>query len=324
MWMTPFFGSITGFLTVYIVWKLHQLYPQMTPIQYSEKILGKYFGRIFSFFIVVFYLHNTGLILREYTDFVTSNVMFETPGVVNSICILVVCAIAVRGGLEVIARASVVCTTLFIGGAVVLVFVIKEVDVSYMLPVLENGFIPVIKGGIVQNAWFSEFFLLAFLYPFVSNSKKGLKSGMKASLFVLFMFFIVNFFVLTLLGVSCVNQFYPVYSVVRGIRVLDFFENFEVLITAAWVLGNFVKITTFLYVGSLGLAQVLRLSDYRLLVFPLSILIVFFSYWDVPNIVVLVDYMTRIQPFYFILVQTLIPFLMLLIALVRKKRSESS
>jgi len=54
MWMTPIFGSVIGFITVFIVWKLHQLYPKMTPIQYSEKILGKAGGKLFSFALFSF------------------------------------------------------------------------------------------------------------------------------------------------------------------------------------------------------------------------------------------------------------------------------
>lgn len=80
----------------------------------------------------------------------------------------------------------------------------------------------------------------------------------------------------------------------------------------------------FLYVASLGLAQLFRCSDYRILVFPLSLVLIFFSYWNIPNIVALMDYMIKIQPFYFISVQTFIPLVLLLIALARRKRSEGS
>lgn len=323
MWMTPIVGSIIGFITVYIAWKLHQLFPKLTPIQYSENILGKTAGKLFSLFLVSFYIYNSGVVIRQYSDFITGNVMFETPGVVFSITIMFVSAVAVRGGIEGIARSAVICTTIYLSGAVSLLLLIKDIDVTYLLPFLENGVVPIIKGGFVHSPWYSEFFLLAFLFPFIHNQKNGLKSGMKSSLYVMIILSYANFFVLTFLGVSSVNQFYPVYTIIRAISVMGFFENFEVIITAFWVLGNFVKVTVFLYVCSLGLAQLFRLSDYRLIVFPLCLLIILFSYWDIPNIVVLVNYMTKIQPFYFVIVQTVLPLFLLLIALARRKRSES-
>lgn len=322
--MTPIIGSLIGYLTVYIAWKLHQLFPELTPVQYSEKILGKAIGKVFSFILVMFYIHNTGIVIRQYADFITGNVMRKTPLIVFCISILLVSALAVRGGIEVIARSAVICSTLFLSTSVSLLILIKDIDVGYMLPFLENGFIPVIKGSFIHTSWYSEFFLLSFLFPFLENNNKALKSGIKATFIVMLILLYVNFFVLTLLGITSVNQFYPLYSIVRIISLFDFFENFEVIIMASWVLGNFVKVSVFLYVSCLGLAQVLNLSDFRLLVFPLSLIILFFSYWDIPNILVLVNYMARIQPIYFFIIQTILPLFLLIIALARKKRSEES
>lgn len=323
MWMTPIVGALIGFITVYITWKLHQLFPKLTPIQYSERILGKAVGRLFSLFLVSFYIHDTGIAVRQYSDFISGNVMRETPEIVFSISIVFVSALAVRGGIEVIARAAVICTTIFLSTSLVLLLLIKDIDISNMLPILEDGLLPVIKGGLVHTAWFSEFFLLAFIYPFINTKRKGLKSGMKASLYVMLLLLYFHFFVLTILEVSAINQFYPVYSIIRSISVFGFFENFEVLVTASWVLGNFVKVSVFLYVGSLGLAQLLRLSNYRIIVFPVSLLLVLLSYWDIPNIVELVDFLAKVQPFYFVLVQTVFPLFLLLIALARRNRTES-
>lgn len=323
MWMTPILGSSVGFLTVYIVWKLHELYPKQTPIQYSEKIIGKVGGRLFGLLIVIFYTHNSGIAIREYSEFIKGNVMLETPKIVFSITLLFAAALAVRGGIEVIARTAVVCTTLYMSTSIVLLLLIKDIKLGFLLPFLENGFTPVMKGAFIHNSWFSEFFLLSFVFPFLNNQKKGLKSGLRASFLVMLILLYVNFFVITIMGPVAANQFYPVYSIVRSISLLEFFENFEIIVTSSWVLGNFVKISIFLYVASLALAQLVRVSDYRVIVFPLSMLVLYFSYWNLPNLVVLVDYMTRIQPFYLISVQTVFPFFLLTIALIRKKRSES-
>jgi len=324
MWMVPIVGSSIGFLTVYIAWKLHQLYPELSPVQYSEKIVGKVIGKLLGLLFVLFYIQNTGVIIRQYTEFITFNVLPETPNAALSISIMFVSALAVRGGIEVLARSAVICTTIFMITALCLFLLIKDIDVTNMFPILEHGIAPVFKGGFIYQAWFSELFLLAFIFPFIKNSQKSLKSGMKVSLYVLIIFLYFNFFVLTLLGLSSLNQLYPVYSIIRAISVLGFIENLEVLITASWVLGNFVKLSVFLYIASMALAHLLKSSDYRIFVFPISLLLIFFSYWGIPNIVLLMDYMTKIQPFYFISVQTIIPLILLLIALARRKRSESS
>ena len=324
MWMTPILGSLIGFLTVYIVWRLHELYPMQTPIEYSERIIGKAAGRVFGLLLTLFYIHNSGIIVREYSSFISTNVMTDTPIIIFSITILFVSALAVRGGLEVIARTAIICTTLFMSSSVVLLLLIKDIKLGYLLPFLENGLLPVMKGTLIHNSWFSEFFLLAFIFPYINNQKNGLKSGLRASLIVMFILLYVNFFVLTAIGTSAANLFYPVYAIIRSITVYNFFENFEVLITASWVLGNFVKISVFLYAASLSLAQLFRFSSYKVIVFPLSVLVFIVSYWDLPNLVVKVNYISTIQPFYLLTIQTIIPLFLLGIALIKRKRSEST
>ncbi|WP_237562855.1 GerAB/ArcD/ProY family transporter [Bacillus dakarensis] len=322
MWMTPIIGSITGFLIVFIIWKLHQFYPKMTPVQYMEEIIGKIAGRAFGFSLILVFLHRTGISVRDYSDFLTSNVMLHTPELVFTISMIFVCALAARGGIEVIARTAVICTALFMGTAIVLLLLIKDIDITYMLPIFENGVLPVLKGGFINHSWFTDFFFLGFIFPFLNNQEKGLKAGMRSSFVVMFIFVYLNFFVLTLIGISCINQFYPVYAIVRAISVFEFFENFEVLVTASWVLGNFVKFSFFLYVISLSLGQLFRLSDFRILVFPMGLLLMFFGYWDLPNLVASRKYLAQIHPFVMTFFQFLLPLFLLMIAIFRKKWRE--
>ena len=136
LWMTPLLGSLIGYFTVYLVWKLHQLYPDSTPIEYCENILGKFFGKFMGFIFVFFYIQNTGFIIRQYSDFITSNVMHETPLAAFSFTILLVSSIAVRGGIEVVARSSVICSGIYLLGSVVILFLIKDIDLGFMLPIL--------------------------------------------------------------------------------------------------------------------------------------------------------------------------------------------
>ena len=46
MWAAPIVSSLIGFLVVFVMFKLHERYPNETFIQYSESILGKYLGRV--------------------------------------------------------------------------------------------------------------------------------------------------------------------------------------------------------------------------------------------------------------------------------------
>ena len=46
LWLSPIFASLIGYVTVYIAYKLHKLYPKQTVIQFSEQILGRFAGKL--------------------------------------------------------------------------------------------------------------------------------------------------------------------------------------------------------------------------------------------------------------------------------------
>ncbi|MBB5323422.1 spore germination protein (amino acid permease) [Anoxybacillus tepidamans] len=106
MWISPFWASLVGFLTVYIAVQLHNRYPQKTVIEYSEQIVGKFLGKIVSFIFLFFYLHVTGIIVREYGEFIVGNFFVRTPLIFVMGSMIFVCAFAVRGGVEIIGRLS--------------------------------------------------------------------------------------------------------------------------------------------------------------------------------------------------------------------------
>ncbi|WP_028394086.1 hypothetical protein [Bacillus cihuensis] len=87
---------------------------------------------------------------------------------------------------------------------------------------------------------------------------------------------------------------------------------------AVWILGTFIKTSVFYYASVLSTAQWLNLSDYRPIVFPIGILIVIFSFWGFPSVMSLSRY-DIFAYFYYLSIQTLIPLILLLIAVSRKK-----
>ena len=41
-WLSPILASLIGYVTVYIAYQLHKLYPKQTVIQFSEQIIGRF------------------------------------------------------------------------------------------------------------------------------------------------------------------------------------------------------------------------------------------------------------------------------------------
>jgi spore germination protein KB len=320
MWLTPFWASFIGFLTVYIAVQLHQLYPQKTLIEYSEDILGKFLGKVIGLIFLFFYLHANGIIIREYGEFIVGNFLLHTPLGFLMGSMILVCSFAVRGGVEVIGRLA----EMIVPVVVILIFTniilfIPDMEVENIFPIMEKGIMPSLKGAIIPQGWFSEFLLIAFLLPYVADRNKAKKWGMISVIAVMLTLSFINIAVLFVLGGITARFLYPAMSAVRYISIADFLEHIEAVVAALWVAGVFLKIAVFYYALVLGTAQWLNLSDYRPIIFPMGLLLLLFAIWSAPNLMELIHFQGSSSPFYRMSIQTGIPLLLLFIAKWRKR-----
>ncbi|MGG1661073.1 GerAB/ArcD/ProY family transporter [Brevibacillus sp. NRS-1366] len=319
LWLSPIWASIIGYLTVYIAFSLNKLYPNQSVIQYSQTILGWFPGKLVGLLLILFYLHLTGLVVRGYAEFVVGNFLTRTPISVVMISMVMVNAMAVKGGVEVIGRTSQLFFLIFLLPVTLMPLLFQDMKLQYLFPMFEHGLTPSLLGSLVPQAWFSEFFLMAFFLPFVSNREKSLRSGMVSVFGIMILLTTINFFILFVLGRQASDFLYPVMIAFRYISVADFFQNLDSVVMGIWIIGMFQKISVFYYASVIGTSQWLGLKDYRPLVLPFGILIMVMGFWSVPNQLKASGFDVLAFPYYGPLVQTLFPLSLLTFAIWQKR-----
>jgi spore germination protein KB len=323
LWLSPIWASFVGFIIVFIAYRLHKLYPNETIFEYSEQILGKIPGKILGVVFVFFYFHITGIIVREYGEFVSVTFLHHTPMVVVFAVMVLVSSMAVYGGLEVIGRCSeMIVPVLLVLYLSIFIMLFKDLDTKNFFPMLENGLGPSFKGSVVLQSWFSEFILVSFFFPYLTNRDKGMKWGMISVLSVMVYMVLTNIMSLLLFGKLTASLTYPVMVAARYISIADFLGHLEVIVMAIWVAGTFVKITVFYYALVLGTAQLLKLSDFRPIILPVGFLLILLGVWSAPNLQELSHFLSTSAAFYFLSIQVGIPVMLLIIAWIKKKRKQ--
>ncbi|MFE5324652.1 endospore germination permease [Paenibacillus sp. NPDC056579] len=322
LWLSPVWASIAGVITLWLAVRLERFYPGKTIIQYLVSILGTGLGKAVGLLFLFYYLHQNGNIIRIFQELVVSNFLTFTPMFVVIGGMIIICGCAVRGGLEVIARtAQVFIPIVFLFSILVFVLLIPELSVKKLFPILERGLGPSLKGAIVPWSWFTHFFLLPYIIPYLRDREKGQKWGMISIFAIVSMLVIFNTYTLMLFG-SITGKFtYPVMQAARLISIADFLEHVESVVVVIWVAGAYLKIAIYYYVLVLGTAQWLNLGNYKPIVFPLGMLLLVFTLWVAPSLQDLSTFVDKAAPFYDSLVQILIPLLLLLIVLIRNKMS---
>lgn len=320
LWLTSFLATLTGLMTVYIVTRLHELFPKQTVIQYSQHIVGKIPGKIIGIVYFSYYLHATGGITRQYAEFVTGNFLFKTPILLVMSSMILLCAFTVRGGVELLARVTTIFVPIFLLPVFFLLLLISDLDIKNLFPILSHGIMPVIKGSFSMMSWCNELFLMTFFLPCLTDPEKGRKWGAISLVGVVLFLTYSNLIVLFLLGPDLGNKIYPLLVAFRYIRVGNFFENLESLLLAMWVVGNFLQIGIFFYASVLSFAQSFQLSDYRPVVFPIAILSLIIGLWDLPNFATFGSLVRTVVPFHILSIHMLIPLILLITAVIRKRK----
>ncbi|WP_445487807.1 GerAB/ArcD/ProY family transporter [Niallia sp. 03133] len=321
MWMSPIIGSIMGFATLFIIYALHKRFPNETLIEYSEKIMGPFLGKVAGLAYLFFVFHACGIITRQYTDFIINSFLPTTPMYVMIGSLVLISAFAVRSGLEVIGRCAQLLIPLFLASPLFLFLLLAEWRLGNMLPIMENGIKPVLLGASLPQAWFSEISLVSMMLPFLTDQKKGLKWGAISIMIITIFLTFENIISVFLFGSSTSEYNYPIFSAFRYISIPPFFEHMDVCLVVVWVIGVFIKLSVFYYVFCLGTAQMLKLSNYRSIVYPLGLFIVVMSFWVAPSTAELNELFALTDPFYITSAMMMLPLFLLFVALIRRKKS---
>lgn len=324
MWLSPIWASIAGFIAILLAIALNKQYPKQTIVEYSEEILGRVLGKAVGIFIAIFYLHMNGIVLREYVEFVSGNFLLETPIFVIVGGMAFLCAMVVRAGLEVMVRTAVVFFPIVLLLLLLTVgLLLPDLEAKNIMPFMKDGIVPSIKGAYHPFSWFSEFFLITFILPFLSDRDKALKWGSISVFLVMLMMSMTNLFSVLLFADMTSSFIYPVMSAAEYVSIADFIEHIESMVMALWVIGVFLKVSMFHYATVLGFAQSFQLQDYRPLSLPLGLLLVGCSVWSISSLQELTDLLPVIS-FHLIMGQIFLPLVLLILSFIRKKRRKKS
>ncbi|GEC91516.1 GerAB/ArcD/ProY family transporter [Brevibacillus brevis] len=324
-WMSAILSGLIGLLLTWMVVSLARFHPNRTLVQLCISLLGKWLGSLLVVIFLWFFLHVTIITVRQFAEILNTALMPETPVSFFIVFVIVAVIFSVYRGLEAITRSNTITLPISLASILlILILVRKDIHTEAILPMLEDGWMPVIMGSVVPLAWHGEIILILMLYPYVSDKEHVLKSSLFAVL--------INTIVLLLISIAVIGVFgsdealhltLPFFSLVRMISVANFFERIEAMMVAVWISLLLTKMCIYLYAGVIGMGQWLHLRSYKFLIIPMSVLSLILSYVSFDSIS---DIKHFLSPTYWgvyaLTISTILPML-LLIATIFLKRKRS-
>ncbi|HHT47655.1 MAG TPA: endospore germination permease [Firmicutes bacterium] len=273
-WISFTLSGVIGLSIVYLVVLLCSRYPGLNLLQIGEVTLGRFLGKLVGFGFFLFFIFMTAIIVLEFSDFMATAFMPRTPLAVFNILMILFSLYAVYLGLEVICRISeAIIVPIIIFLLLIVIPLIKEVEVSSLLPLFEAGIRPVLRGSLLFSGWTAQAFLLGMLYPHLVRPQQAVKIGFYAIAFVSFYMVAGAVFLEGILGSNQVARLlYPLLSFVRLVKIGVFLERLEPVVILIWVFLQYIKISLFIYFSAFSIRQVFGLADYRTFLLPLAAL----------------------------------------------------
>lgn len=325
-WLAMLLGILmdAGALAIYML--LTRLYPDKSLNEINDIVLGKWVGKIVSFLF-----HTTTFILAPTTvmyfvgQFIAVQIMVETPKEAIHILFGFIMILAVRYGIEVFARASeiiiLIFLILFLGGFPLL---IPEIEPRNIVPVFEADVSDLFWAALYNTA-FSAFPLIVAVQSFagrVSNRKKMAGSFLLGNFLGGMILFIVILLAVVVLGPLTELYMFPSYALVQRINIGHFIQRIEAILAVMWLISLFIKLVVYYHSAVDGIAEIFRVSDYRLLAFPLGVLLIYLSLNIYPNDPYQLKWNEWVWVPHSIVIGLFYPVVMLILGFIRSKTSK--
>lgn len=279
-WIGSIIACLFDFAYLLLYIKLLNKYPDQSFIQIIEAILGKWIGKAVSWVYIIFFIMLTIFIVKFLGDFIKTMILPATPPWFIYLSFLLVVVIALRYGVETIARsAELFFPIVIVFLSIIMVMLIKDSDINNIKPVGEHGIMAITVAGLKMSP-FQEHICLLMLIPFVKrNGKYRANRSLLVGTMIGSIFLIVfSLFTILILGnYNTANMLYPVFIIVQKISIGDFFQRIEVLMIAVWFLAVFIKSCIIYHSALTGISHTMNIKDCKPLILPLGVVIAVFS-----------------------------------------------
>lgn len=292
-------------------------------------IIKENVGRPIAFVLFVLYgfyfAFLTFLGLRDIAEVITIFMIHDFPVYVAGIAILAVVIYGLYHGIEAFARTT---SILFFVHLVIFVFFSGLILISnrshfeYFLPIAENGLIPFIKPTL-QSAYaapFGKLFVLLIIYQFVLEKEKSYRYGYYAILYTGLLLLLISVYNIIILGPEAmILDIRPSLRISKRIDIVFFIQRLDILVINSLIMMSFVKVWVLLFGARYLLADAFKIKNGNKIPFVLSILIVIALMFFAKNYITFLDFrQTIIIPYVNLTFEIIIPFLLIIIAIIRK------
>jgi len=326
-WLAILFCGFFGGTLLFMVYSsLYRLYPNLSLILYVQQIVGKWIGLLLGVVFIIYFIHEAARDLRDYGDLLVASMLTQTPLFIIHIMMILTMVYVLHLGIEVMGRIAelsiMIISVLGITG-IVFVLLSNKVDINQLFPIMEHGLTGVLSDSfptLFVVPW-SEMLAFTVLFPHLNNPRSVMKVGLTA---VFFSTVILSFTIMMNISVLGADIFtrsnFALLETIRRVSLIEFIERLDPIVLLTLIIGELSKVGIFFYAAVISTADLFKVKNHKTLIFPIGIIILLASLTVAGNFAEHLKIGFELLPAYiFVPIAVIIPFLLLLVALIRKR-----
>ncbi|KUO53365.1 MAG: hypothetical protein APF76_08985 [Desulfitibacter sp. BRH_c19] len=315
---------IVGFLAqtaIFLMIHLASCFPEDSLIDYVNKLLGKFLGKLFSAGIMLYFIITSASIANVFAFVLRIWALRETPFFILVLFSLVPASYIIANGVKVLARFSFIVFALTWWIILILIVPITQGDILNILPVGQSGLYGIIKGTLGASFALVGLEFLLLLYPFVDRKKDVLIAASVGN------WLTIAAYALTVIAstiffspMDIVKQIWPSLQMLKILQ-FTFFQRFEVLVLSFWLLLVIVTVAAYQWGAAYTLHKLLNLKSFQISVLSIGGIIYIVStilIKDLNQVLSILDSLGFVG----IALISIIPFMLLIIYYLKKWRSK--
>jgi spore germination protein len=317
-------GFIIAFFNIAILVLVGMRFPNQSIIGYGEEILGKWPGRIGISLIVLYFIALTGLNAREFGEVVVTGVLKRTPLEATVIIMLLLAMLPTRNDSATFAYIHLFYLPFIIApGLMIVILSLKNASFNNLLPIWGNPSRYFLTNVFAIAALFQTSFILSILMPLMRRPQKAMIAAIWGMSVAGGIYILIVVAAVAVFGSEEIRQLiWPTLELARTTSLpANVLERLDALFLIVWVTAVFTTLYTAYYLTIHAAAEMFRLRDHRMLS---SFLLPFiFLAAMLPKDIILEYRIIRAAAVSGLLVTGAYPLLLLIVAVIRRKRGES-
>jgi spore germination protein KB len=273
-WIVPIISFTTATLGFLIIIALIKRYPTKGIVEASEEAGGPVLGIIASLGYFAFFFATTVLLIREFSETVSTALLPRTPLSVIMAVFVIATLVAAYMGIEAITRAALVGMPLIIGTLILLnLLLLPQSNFDTIFPLFGPGIGKLVYNGIVHSGIAGEVMFLSVIAGQLDERHKVQTMGLISLLVA------ASFMVVSTLNYSAIfpyplslNIAYPGYEASTLIYMGRFLQRIEVAFVFLWVISACIHLALSGYTAAVIIQDMLKLPSYKPLLPAFAIL----------------------------------------------------